>query len=71
MATSSTYSDIVTDGPTAFSIPLMATENSVTLSMDPCGTPLSCGYAQIKHCQDGQGNIDPGGSSKGTMVVDS
>jgi hypothetical protein len=43
MVMSSTYRDAVTDGPTALTIPLMATANKVTLKTDPCGTPFSCG----------------------------
>jgi hypothetical protein len=41
MVTSSTYR-VVTDGPTALTITLMATANKVSVKTDPCGTPFSC-----------------------------
>lgn len=41
---SSTYNNVATDDPTTFTIPLMATANSITAKLDPCGTPFPWAY---------------------------
>jgi hypothetical protein len=37
----STYKDAAMDGPIASAIQLMTIANSITLKINPCGTPFS------------------------------
>jgi hypothetical protein len=70
MVTSSTHNNVASDGPTAFTILLVATARRVTLKTDPCGTPHLEDAAQIAYSKFRHRHNKPGENQKQTAVVD-